>query len=223
MIPLRDDQEKEIFPLVTFLLIAVNAYVFIAWQLQVGVEESVDFAGFLPLELTSRMHGGWTHIFTAMFMHGGWLHLLGNMWFLWVFGGSLENTCGHIRYLIFYLLSGVIATLAFTAIAPHSQVPLVGASGAISGVLGGYLLHHGNARILTFVPIWFFFRLIEFPAWFFLLIWIGLQIFSQLRASATHGVESSGVAYAAHIGGFLGGMILIVLFEKGRDSRRSRA
>jgi len=223
MIPLRDDQENKVFPLVTFLLIAVNAYVFIVWQMRIGVAESVDYAGFLPLELTSHIRGGWTHLFMAMFMHGGWMHLIGNMWFLWVFGSRVENNCGHLRYLVFYLLCGVLATLAFTALAPHSDVPLVGASGAISGVLGAYLLHHPKARILTFVPIWFFFRLIEFPAWFFLLVWIGLQIFSELRASAAHGMESSGVAYGAHIGGFLAGLILIVLFEKGRDSRRERA
>jgi membrane associated rhomboid family serine protease len=223
MIPLRDDQEQRVFPLVTFLLIALNAYVFIAWQLRIGVEESVDYAGFLPLELTSRIRGGWVHVFTAMFMHGSWLHLLGNMWFLWVFGGAIENACGHFRYLVFYLLCGVVATLAFTAIAPHSEVPLVGASGAISGVLGAYFLHHPTARVLTLVPIWFFFRLIELPAWFFLLFWIGLQILAQFRDSAAHGVESGGVAYAAHIGGFLAGMILIVLFEKWRDTPRSRA
>ena len=223
MIPLRDDQETRAFPLVTFMLIALNAYVFIAWQLRVGVQESIDLAGFLPIELTSHVRGGWVHLFMAMFMHGGWMHLIGNMWFLWIFGSGVEDNCGHFRYLIFYLLCGIVATLAFTVIAPHSEVPLVGASGAISGVLGAYLLHHPNARVLTFIPIWLFFRIVEIPAWFFLLFWIGLQIVSELIASGAHGVESSGVAYAAHIGGFFAGMILIVFFEKGRDRRRTRA
>jgi membrane associated rhomboid family serine protease len=147
------------------------------------------------------------------------MHLIGNMWFLWIFGSNVEDNCGPFRYLLFYLLCGVAATLAFTALAPNSQVPLVGASGAISGVLGAYLLHHPNARILTLLPIIIFYRLIVVRAWFFLLVWIGLQIFSQIAATHKHGVESSGVAYAAHIGGFIAGMGLIVFFEKGRRSR----
>ena len=220
MIPLRDDQPTSRFPIITLLLIALNTYVFIHWQLHVGLDESVALAGFLPVELTSHAPGGWTHLFTGMFMHGGWMHLIGNMWFLWIFGNNIEDNCGPFRYLIFYLLCGIAATLAFTAFAPHSSVPLVGASGAISGVLGAYLLHHPRARVLTLIPIWFFFRIIEIPAWFFLLFWIGLQILSEYLASTMHGVETSGVAYMAHIGGFVAGMGLIVFFEQPRGRRR---
>jgi membrane associated rhomboid family serine protease len=219
MIPLRDDQPTRTFPFVTLLLIAVNAYVFIAWQLRIGVEESVDLAGFLPLEFTSRVAGGWVHVFTAMFMHGGWMHLIGNMWFLWIFGSNVEDNCGPFRYLLFYLLCGVAATLSFTALAPRSEIPLVGASGAISGVLGAYLLQHPNARVVTLIPIFVFYRIIVVRAWLFLLVWIGLQVLSQLVAVRARGVESSGVAYAAHIGGFLAGMGLIVFFERGRRRR----
>src|SRR4051812_16124245 len=210
MIPLRDDQPTGTFPVVTVLIIAVNAFVFIGWQLRVGLEQSVDLAGFLPIALTTHAAGGWTHVFTSMFMHGGWMHLIGNMWFLWIFGNNIEDNCGPFRYLIFYLLCGVAATLAFTTLAPRSDIPLVGASGAISGVLGAYLLHHPRARVLSFIFFGFFFRIIEIPAWFFLLYWIGLQVVSQYFASVAHGVESSGVAYAAHIGGFIAGMGLIV-------------
>jgi membrane associated rhomboid family serine protease len=222
MIPLRDDQQSRTFPAVTLLLIAVNAYVFAFWQIPMGVNVSVDRAGFLPIELTSHAQGGWTHLFTAMFMHGGWMHLIGNMWFLWVFGRGVEDSCGHIRYLLFYLLCGVAATLAFTALAPNSEIPLVGASGAISGVLGAYLLHFPRARVLTIVPIvGVFIRLMQLPAWMFLLFWIALQIFFQYAALNAHGVHTSGVAYAAHIGGFIAGMGLIVFFEKSPTRARS--
>ncbi|MEI9893501.1 MAG: rhomboid family intramembrane serine protease [Chthoniobacter sp.] len=217
MIPLRDDQPTTRFPIVTILLIVANAGVFFAWQEKIGLEKSVALAGFLPIELTSHIAGGWTHLFTSMFMHGGLMHLVGNMWFLWIFGNNIEDNIGPIRYLLFYLLCGIAATLAFTVLSPHSNVPLVGASGAISGVLGAYLLHHPKAQVLTLVPIFFFFRLLEIPAWFFLLVWIGLQIVSEVLAAATHGVETSGVAYAAHIGGFLAGMVLIVFFEKPHE------
>ena len=219
MIPLRDDQPTRTFPVVTLLIIAVNAYVFIAWQRRIGVEESVDRAGFLPIEFTSHVAGGWVHVFTSMFMHGGWMHLIGNMWFLWIFGSNVEDNCGPFRYLIFYLLCGVAATLAFTMLDPRAEIPLVGASGAISGVLGAYLVQHPNARVVTLIPIFVFFRIIVVRAWFFLLVWIGLQVLSQLVAVRAHGVESSGVAYAAHIGGFIAGMGLIVFFEKGRRRR----
>lgn len=219
MFPLRDDQNNRTFPVMTLVIIAVNVYVFFT-QLRFGLDESVAQAGFYPLDLTSHQAGGWTHLFTAMFMHGGWMHLLGNMWFLWVFGHSVEEDCGPIRYLMFYLLCGVAATLAFTALAPESTVPLVGASGAISGVLGAYLLHRPGARVLSVVPLGPFIRLMEVPAWLFLLVWIGFQVFSQLAELKIRGEQSSGVAYAAHIGGFIAGMGLIVFFERSTARRR---
>src|SRR3954471_287164 len=101
MIPLRDDQPVRTFPLVTLLIIAVHAYIFVNWQLRAGLEESVAIAGFIPLELTAQVPGGWTHLVTSMFMHGGWMHLIGNMWFLWIFGNNIEDNCGHFRFLIF--------------------------------------------------------------------------------------------------------------------------
>jgi membrane associated rhomboid family serine protease len=223
MLPLRDDQPTRSFPFITLLLIAANVLVFAGWQLRVGLEDSVAMAGFLPEELTTRSSTTWYYVFTSMFMHGGWMHLLGNMWFLWIFGKNVEDNCGFFRYLLFYLLCGVAATLAFTIVDPHSKIPLVGASGAISGILGAYLLHHPRARVLTLVPIGPIIRLMEIPAWMFFLIWIGFQVLSQVLASRAHGVATSGVAYAAHIGGFIAGMFLIVFFEKGRDSWRRHA
>ena len=223
MIPLRDDRPLRTFPVITLLIIAANAFVFVGWQLRQGLDESVARAGFLPIELTTHMPGAWPHLFLAMFMHGGWMHLIGNMWFLWIFGSSIEDNCGPIRYLIFYLLCGIASTLAFTAMAPTSNIPLVGASGAISGVLGAYLLHHPRARVLALIPLGPIMRLMEVRAWFFLLVWIGLQIFYQYVTTAAHHRETSGVAYVAHIGGFIAGMGLIVFFEKGRDTQRGRA
>jgi membrane associated rhomboid family serine protease len=225
MIPLYDDREDYRepwrFPVMTVLLIVANVLVFAGWQLRLGLVESVKQAGFLPHEFTSYPLSiwSWRYVFTSMFMHGGFLHLLGNMWFLWVFGDDIEEHCGAIGYLFLYLLSGVAAVLAFTLVAPHADVPLVGASGAISGVLGAYFLQRPDARITTL----FFFPCIwirDIPGLVFLLYWIVLQVIAQVLASRAHNVEHSGVAYAAHIGGFIAGLILINVFQKTSDDRR---
>jgi len=175
-------------------------------------------AGFFPVELTRNIHGGVLHLFTAMFMHGGFMHLAGNMWFLLVFGGTVESDTGPLRFLLFYLVTGAIATLAHTASEPLSRMPLVGASGAISGVLGAYLMKHPAANIRTLIPLGFFTRIVDVPAFVFLFIWIGMQILSE---SATRGHQGGGVAYLAHIGGFLAGAVCIFLFQ-GSESRSGR-
>jgi membrane associated rhomboid family serine protease len=217
MIPLSDDQPTRSFPVATLLIILVNAYVFIGWQQQMGVDQSVALAGFIPSEYAHGTPGAVTHMITSMFMHAGWLHLIGNMWFLWVFGKSVENACGFFRYLAFYILSGVAATGAYAWFSAETSIPLVGASGAISGVLGAYFLRSPRARILTLLPLGFFTRIIPIPAWFFLLFWIGLQAFSQIAEASAGGPEHGGVAYLAHIGGFVAGMGLIFFFERSRD------
>ena len=214
MIPLSDDQHTRTRPFGTLLLIAINAYVFIAWQEQVGVDHSVALAGFVPMDYANKVPGAATRMITSMFMHGGWMHLIGNMWFLWVFGKTVEDACGFFRYLAFYILSGAAATLAYGFFLPDTSVPLVGASGAISGVLGAYLLRNPGARIATLMPFGIFTRIMAVPAWFFLLVWIGIQIISQLGESHAAGQETGGVAYLAHIGGFVAGMGLIFFFEK---------
>jgi len=194
-----------------------NFLVFFGWQARVGLEESVMLAGFFPVELTHHAPGGVTHLFTSMFMHGGIMHLVGNMWFLWIFGDNVESDTGPVRFLVFYLLTGVIATLAHTMSDPVSQMPLVGASGAISGVLGAYLVKHPSANIRTLIPLGIFTRIVDVPAFVFLFIWIGMQIFSQ---AATRGHQGGGVAYLAHIGGFIAGVAGIFLFQN-KESRRS--
>jgi len=215
MIPLYDDQPTRSFPVATLLIILLNAYVFIGWQEQVGVDQSVALAGFIPAEYTRGTPGATTHLITSMFMHAGWMHLIGNMWFLWVFGKSVENACGFPRFLAFYILSGAAATGAYALFSPQTSIPLVGASGAISGVLGAYFLRTPRARIVTLIPFGIFTRIIAVPAWVFLLFWIGFQVFSQIASAS--GDETGGVAYLAHIGGFIAGMGLIFVFERPRD------
>ena len=147
MIPLYDHNPSHRTPVLTIAIIALNVLVYFGWQVRVGLEQSVVIGAFVPAELTARIPGATTHMVTSMFMHGGLMHLIGNMWFLWIFGDNVENATGHVRFLSFYLLTGVIATLAYSYWQPISEVPLVGASGAISGVLGGYLVKHPTVPI----------------------------------------------------------------------------
>ena len=210
MIPLSDDQPTRRFPIVTVAIIVVNALVFIGWQLRIGMEDSIGIGAFIPAMLSHHDPGATTRLITSLFMHGGWMHLIGNMWFLWIFGDNVEDACGPVRFAAFYLLCGVAATLAHVWPAPDSVMPLVGASGAISGVLGAYLLKHPRANVRTLIPLGFFTRIVDLPAWVFLLIWMGMQIFFE----AVSGARGGGVAYLAHIGGFVAGMGLIVFFER---------
>ncbi|MDP9290769.1 MAG: rhomboid family intramembrane serine protease [Verrucomicrobiota bacterium] len=216
MFPLYDNQPTRRFPFVTLLIIAVNVFVFVGWQLQVGLPRSVQLAAMVPAEFThSPSPDSVFHMVASMFMHGGWMHLIGNMWFLWIFGNNIEDATGPTRYAVFYFLSGVAADLAFIAFSPNSMTPLIGASGAVSGVLGAYLLLHPRASVMTLVPLGFYARIIPLPAFLFLIIWIFLQIILQ-AASGGH-KEGGGVAYLAHIGGFLFGLLLIMFFKR-RDA-----
>jgi len=205
MIPLYGSQRTRRFPWVTLLLILGNALVFLGWQIRVGLEESVDIGGLIPAEFP-REPDSLIHLFAAMFMHGGWMHLLGNMWFLWIFGSNIEDATGARRFFYFYLICGAIAGLTQILASPHSLVPMIGASGAVSGVLGAYFLLFPRARIATA----FFIFVFEIPAFVFLFFWIALQILSQKVAGHQ---EGGGVAYLAHIGGFFSGLLLIGLFR----------
>jgi membrane associated rhomboid family serine protease len=209
MIPLYDDQPATRPPVVTIAIILLNIAVFAGWQLRLGLEESVQIGALVPAELVHHEAGAVTRLITSMFMHGGWMHLIGNMWFLWIFGNNVEDACGHFKFICFYLAAGALASLAYVYVSQDSTTPLVGASGAISGVLGAYLLKHPRAMVRTLVPLGFFSRIIDIPAFLFLLIWIGFQVLSQ---AVSHG-QGGGVAYLAHIGGFVAGMILIFIFQ----------
>jgi membrane associated rhomboid family serine protease len=156
----------------------------------------------------------WMTPLTSMFMHGGWLHIIGNMWFLWIFGNNIEDACGRGRFVAFYLLCGLCAAAAHIVTAPSSVLPTIGASGAISGVLGAYILLYPHARIVSLIPIGFFYLAREVPAWVFLGVWILLQFLGGLPS--LHNPAAGGVAWFAHIGGFAAGLALIYLFRRPR-------
>jgi membrane associated rhomboid family serine protease len=220
MIPLYDTVRTRRFPVINLLLIAANVLVFFyESQLSPSALERFIFTwGMVPARLTSDPASAWPTIFTAMFMHGGWFHLLSNMWFLFIFGDNVEARLGGIRYLIFYLLSGVAAVLLQTYLLPTSQVPMIGASGAIAGVLGAYLVLFPRSRIASLVPILFIFTIIEIPAVIFLIFWFITQLYSGLFAM--QGANASGIAWWAHIGGFAFGIIMTFFFAR-RPAYRS--
>jgi membrane associated rhomboid family serine protease len=163
----------------------------------------------------------WATIFTSMFLHGGWLHIIGNMLFLWVFGNNVEDRMGRARFLLFYLLAGLVAVYAQSLVDTAATVPTIGASGAVAGVLGGYILLHPRARIVTLVFIIFFVTLIEIPALVLLGVWAVLQFLPALGQIGVTDVGGEEVAYIAHVGGFLFGLAMIRLFTAGRDERRT--
>jgi len=209
MIPIYGTQGTRSSPWVSLLLILANIAVFGVWQCKIGLEQSVEIAGLVPAEFPKEPD--WIlHLFASMFMHGGWIHLLGNMWFLWVFGANIEDATGPRRFFYFYLLCGWIAAMAELLTERHSLVPMIGASGAVSGILGAYFLLFPKAKIATA----FFIFVVEIPAFVFLLLWIALQILSEKALLHAHGDGSGGVAYLAHIGGFFAGLVLIWFFKK---------
>jgi membrane associated rhomboid family serine protease len=225
--PYRDENETVRTPVVTFALIAANAFVWFAVQGAGSAEAlltSVCNLGLIPGELTQLAPPGSgtpmgpgvaclvdpgrapEHILYSMFLHGGWMHLLGNMWFLWLFGNNVEDSMGRARFVVFYLTCGVAAAFAQVLAQPGSVVPMVGASGAISGVMGAYIVLFPHARVYTLVFIFIFFTSIALPAWVMLGYWIVLQVLGSL------GGEESGVAFWAHVGGFVAGVALIKWF-----------
>lgn len=221
MIPIRDNIRSNSTPIVGYCLILLNAYVF--YQELVVDELVLDWIleqfGLIPIELMSGIAKNPLHpllylpLVTNLFIHGGWLHIIGNMWYLKIFGDNIEDRLGHFGFLVFYLLCGIAANLAQVFIDPSSDIPTIGASGAISGILGAYLLSFPWAKVSTFVPIFFFFTVVEIPAIIFLGFWFYLQLQSG-TASLT--MVGSNVAWWAHVGGFMAGAILILLFPKRR-------
>lgn len=216
MIPLRDDNPTRTVAFVTILLIGVNVVAFF-YELSLPNRQSLEafFADFAltPAAVThATAPAVYQTVLTSMFLHGGWLHLIGNMLYLWIFGNNVEDSLGHFKFIGFYLLCGVAAAAAQIAISPNSRVPMVGASGAVSGVLGAYLLLFPRARVLVLLPIWIFLRFVYVPAWLMLIFWFGLQLLSG--AATFNRMEAGGIAFWAHIGGFVAGMILVLVFRK---------
>ncbi|MDD9965981.1 MAG: rhomboid family intramembrane serine protease [Myxococcales bacterium] len=239
MIPYRDENETFRSPVVTFLLIGVNAA---AWFFVQGaglsdmtLAASVCNLGLIPGELTLRATPGDgfamgrglaclvdpgrapEHLLTSMFLHGSWGHIVGNMWFLWLFGNNVEDSMGRGRFVIFYLVGGLAAAMAQVLTQPDSIVPMVGASGAIGAVMGAYIVLYPRVRVYTIVPIGFYITTIPLPAWAMLGYWAALQLFGVL------GAGESGVAFWAHVGGFIAGAALIKLFARPDYIARHRA
>lgn len=217
MIPIRDANPSRSFPIVNYLIIALCIIVFIN-ELMLGpaLRRFFMLYGIVPIRYTRldvALHFGFTAqiipFFSSMFIHGGWLHLIGNMWTLYIFGDNVESALGHLRYLVFYILSGFIAAIIHIITNPFSPVPTVGASGAIAGVMGAYMFLYPRAKILTLVPIFFFVTLVELPAVIFIGLWFILQFFSGTFSLLSGAGSYGGIAWWAHIGGFIGGVFLL--------------
>ena len=227
MIPLRDTARSRGTPYVNYALIVLCGAVFL-YELSLGerLEGFLFRYGLIPAQLSSTVHHGsfslapLGSIFTSMFLHAGWLHLMGNMLFLYVFGDNVEARLGHRGYLGFYLACGVTAAVIQVAFSPHSQVPMVGASGAIAGVLGAYFILFPKARILTLIPLFVFFPVVEISAFFFLGFWFLLQ-FAQAYLSGGLSAAEAGVAWWAHAGGFASGAALLPVFLLLHRGKRS--
>jgi membrane associated rhomboid family serine protease len=218
MIPLHDDNPTRITPYVTIGFITVSVLVFL-WQLTLGADgqRAVYRLGMIPATLFGgkslpdelAIIPAWMTLFTSMFMHGGWMHLIGNMLYLWIFGNNVEDAMGHARFIIFYLLSGVAAALTQALPDTGSVIPMIGASGAVSGILGAYILMYPHARVLVAIPIGIIITTLRVPAVFVLGFWFLIQLISSAATSSQQG----GVAFGAHIGGFIAGMALIPFFK----------
>lgn len=231
MIPIRDNVPSRHIPFVVYALIGANigVFLFLVQQPRDRILELVMVFGVVPSKLNwtalvENPAGGAAallSLLTYMFLHGGWMHIIGNMWILWLFGDNVEDRFGHGRFFLFYVLSGVAGMLTHVAVMSSSQVPAIGASGAVAAVMGAYFFLYPAARIVVLVPVFFFPLFFEVPAAFFLLIWMLMQLFGGTAALAQEsGQTIGGVAFWAHIGGFAVGLIYALLH--GRHRRRTR-
>ncbi len=245
MIPFRDHNPSGTVPVVTVGLIVLNVLAFVL-ELDQGENLEAFVHGYgltpsrvfgrepTPLPPRVRLVGPflvrepqqvapqvpvWLTFFTAMFLHGGWMHLIGNMWYLWIFGDNVEDRLGHFKFLIFYLLCGLGASGLHVALNPRSTVPMVGASGAIAGVLGAYLLAFPHARVSTLVFLGFFITVVQLPAFILLGLWFVIQLLSGMGSMRM--TQAGGVAWWAHVGGFIAGMALLFVFQKPPQKRRA--
>lgn len=217
MIPLRDTQPSYTFPYVTVAIIVLNVLAFL-YEFSMDPYELNFFIahyGVIPTRFQL------TDVLTSIFLHGGWMHLIGNMWFLWIYGDNVEDILGHSQYLIFYLLCGLAATMVHVLFNWDSRVPTIGASGAIAGVMGAYVVKFPHSRITTLVPVFVFLTTMEIPAYLILLYWFVIQFFSGVGSVGHSHLSQGGVAWFAHVGGFLAGIALIfVMRTQARWSHR---
>ena len=235
MFPIRDDNPTELVPLVTLAIIGACVTVWLSVQgggfQEAALRDSVCSLGAIPAELTGGGEGSfsgspcapggltWSALVTSMFLHGSWMHLIGNMWFLWIFGNNIEDSMGHLRFILFYLLCGTVAAMAHVLSEPASALPVVGASGAISAIMGAYLVLYPAARVRTLLVLIIFITFVDLPAWLYLGYWFVLQLASSSARSGAVG----GVAFMAHIGGFVAGLVLIFVFRNRRLVGAKRA
>jgi membrane associated rhomboid family serine protease len=228
MIPIRDDTPRFSTPYVTYFLIALNTVIFLfEWtvgrQSQGELNALIYEFGVVPRHVTALLGGAGNFnvvgavipILTSMFLHASWLHIIGNMWVLWIFGDNIEDYLGHFRYLLFYLITGVAASVAHILLNPASRIPSVGASGAIAGVMGAYFVLYPKARVLTIVPLIIIFTFWWLPAWIVLGYWFLVQFLSGAATSiAVTSQSGGGIAFWAHVGGFVSGILLIKLLPQ---------
>jgi membrane associated rhomboid family serine protease len=242
MFPYHDENKTRRPPYVTHALLALNV---VAWLFVQGAGSTAPLArsvcdlGLIPGELTGAVPPGTrspigeglvcvtdpgrqvSHLITSMFLHGSWLHLLGNMWFLWLFGNNIEDSMTRLRFAVFYLLCGLAAAMAQVLANPASGVPMVGASGAISGVMGAYLVLYPRVRVFAMVPIGFMLTSVALPAWMMLVYWVLIQVVSGLFTIGSQ--LGGGVAFWAHVGGFVAGLVLVKLFARSGDVAAHKA
>jgi membrane associated rhomboid family serine protease len=234
MFPIRDDQPRFSTPFVNYFIILLNLLVYILFEVPVQLQGGRPFAalvfqfGFIPRHLTGALGGlpqysfpaTFLTIFTSMFLHADLFHIVGNLWFLWIFGDNIEDHLGHFSYLVFYLLCGIAAALTFVVINPSATVPTIGASGAIAGVMGGYIVLYPRARVQTLVVLIVFFTFWWIPAWVFLGYWFLIQFVATSMAAGAGPHQTGGVAFAAHVGGFVAGLILVKVFPRRTQNYR---
>ncbi|MEO8659154.1 MAG: rhomboid family intramembrane serine protease [Bryobacteraceae bacterium] len=216
MIPLRDSQPSRTTPYVTIAIILVNVVLFLYGELLDPYSHNAFTAHYSVIPARLQV----ADLFTSMFLHGGWLHLIGNMWFLWIYGDNIEDILGKVQYVVFYLACGVAAALTQVLLDPGSRIPILGASGAIAGVMGAYVVKFPHSRITTLVALFIFWTTIEVPAYIILVYWFVIQLFSGAATITSH--SQGGVAWFAHVGGFLTGILLIYVMKTNDPWRHRR-
>jgi rhomboid family protein len=227
MIPLRDVIPSRTTPYITFAIIALNG---LAWLYELSLPRDVlpaflQVYGLVPANLTGStlvtsmfLHGGAPTIVSSMFLHGSWSHVIGNMWYLWIFGDNVEDRLGHGRFVAFYLLCGIAAAVGQTAMDPQSLLPMIGASGAIAGVMGAYFVLYPHSRVLTLIPLIIFWEIVELPAIFLLGFWFVMQLFSAGAIAVTSSTGGGGVAFMAHVAGFVTGILGVFALRQRQNA-----
>jgi membrane associated rhomboid family serine protease len=217
MIPLRDVIPSRSTPYITLTIIVLNA---LAWLVEISLPREVlpvflQVYGVVPADF----HG--STLISSMFLHGSWSHIIGNMWYLWIFGDNIEDRLGHGRFIVFYLLCGIAAAVGHIVVDPNSTLPTIGASGAIAGVMGAYFVLYPQSRVLTLVP-WIFLQIVEMPAIVLLGFWFLMQLFSAGAIAVTTSTHGGGIAFAAHVAGFVMGVLTVFVFRKREYDRWER-